>query len=126
MRKRKDKNPNNAATRKLAQEWAAMVEAHSLPLERGAKAKGVDTTALTVKAKPLLSRVTARTVENLGYQIQSVRMNGAATKSTPTPELAAAMKHVAGRTGAAYNKGGLQYLTDDELAEHRTGAHKRR
>lgn len=25
-----------------------------------------------------------------------------------------------------YSKGGIQYLTDDELKEQRTGAHKRR
>lgn len=53
-------------------------------------------------------------------------MSGAATKAVPTEDMQAAIHKVSSRVGMSYNKGGLQYLTDDELREQRTGAHKRR
>lgn len=119
----KAKQLNTAAKRALAAEWEALLAAHSKPLERGAKAKGVESKPLTkVRLSPQGSVRDTSTV----LKISSVPMKGAATLPSLSEDLRAARQNLAARVGMSYNKGGLQYLSDDELKEQRTGVHKRR
>lgn len=120
------KPKNIAASRQLQDDWDKLLASHSKPLEKGAKAKG---SAKKVKpSKELkLQFSTPRIVDNSNVKIRSVAMTGAATKvAGMSPDMQEAHRRVASRVGISYNKGGLQYLSDDEMKEQRTGSHKRR
>lgn len=123
MPKRTRKVPNTAASRALDAEWERLLATHAKPLERGAKAKGV-----TTKFSPAVVLSPAGGVRDTStsFSIQSVPMTGAATLPRVNEDMQQARTSLAARVGLSYNKGGLQYLSDDELKEQRTGSHKRR
>lgn len=120
---KKTKPANTAAKRALASDWQALVAAHSKPLERGAKAKGVKTVLL---APARLSPLPGARDTSTDLKVTSVPMKGAATLPSLSEDLYTARQNLAARVGMSYNKGGLQYLSDDEIKEQRTGVHKRR
>ena len=117
-RGRRKKQKPNAKQRELADSWAQLLAKHDRPLERGAKAKGITVVAASVEPDDDLAATKAKLVVGS-------RSMGVAVKPVVDP-LRAEKKALAARTGQAYNKGGIQYLSDDELKEQRTGAHKRR
>lgn len=116
-RKRKKQKPT-AAQRDLAAAEAKMWAAHSKPL-------GASRTVTVETYEPKTPVVSGPYIRPNSVPKPVAAPVGNATKTVRDP-LAAAKAGLAGRVGQAYNKGGLSYLTDDELAEQRTGAHKRR
>lgn len=106
-----------AKERELVAQWERLMKAHSKPLERGAKAKGVRIETRGKKPALAPTEVSKR-------PSRPVYM-GSATKPAVDP-LAEAKKQLMSRVGQAYNKGGLQLLTDAEIAEQKTGSHRRR
>jgi hypothetical protein len=120
MGKRKKQKPN-AEQRALAEAWDRLQARHSNPLELGSKAKGKLPGTKNVKGVPKAIPVFKRKNED----IPSLPMNGTAT--LPISDPAAAEKHaMKARAGVNYNKGGLQFLSDLDMAEQKTGVHKRR
>lgn len=117
---RKKRKPT-AAQRELAAAEARMLEAHSKPLTSGRKYGG----STVVEDKMSSPVVAGPYIRPASVPKPPPAPVGVATKVVCDP-LAAAKAGLASRVGQAYNKGGLSYLTDDELAEQRTGAHKRR
>lgn len=117
FRKSKPRKPN-ARERELAAEWDKMMAAHSKPLGKG---RGVQPSKITV-GSPV---VTAAAPRVASVKISASTPLGVAVVPVVDP-LHVAKRDLRGRVGQAYNKGGLQYLTDDELAEQKTGSHKRR
>ena len=122
-------NPN-AKQRQLDADWQAMLEKHAKPLERGAVSNGFVVKAKTNKQKRLEAReaaaaIVAKSTLRDSIRYPSLPMKGNATKPVVDP-LAEAKRGLATRIGQAYNKGGLQYLSDDEMAEQKTGVHRRR
>jgi len=101
----------------LEADWKKLMMKHAAPLERGAQAKGV---ILDVTAPPPPAPY-RRTNEH----VPSLPMFGNATSPVVDP-LQGAKHTLKSRVGVAFNKGGLQYLTDGDLAEQKTGAHRRR
>lgn len=116
FKKRKPRKPT-AEERELARNWEQVLAKHAKPLERGAKAKGIKNVKGVPKAVPDFKRQ--------GPDIPSVPMYGSATK--PIADPAAAEKHaMKARAGINYNKGGVQYLSDLDLEEQKSGTHRRR
>lgn len=66
----------------------------------------------------------ARRIEQTAT-VRSVPM-GAGGTAPYDRDLEEAKRLLAGRTGPLYNKGGYQYLTDDDLAQLKTGSLRRR
>lgn len=119
---RKKKRKPTEAERKLRAEWDRIVASHAKPLELGSKAKGKipGTSTRNMKCVPKVIPYHRETPD-----IPSLPMNGTAT--VPIIDPAAAEKHAMKRhAGIAFNKGGVMYLSDADLAEQRTGVHKRR
>lgn len=124
-RKRQKAKKPNAAQRALAAEWERIKAEHTTPLSKGAAANGI--------------KVKNKQVPVLFQPRFMLEEQAPPSKSLPEPlhdkktgvkplvdDLAAAKKALKGRVGPAFNKGGLQFLTDDELVEQRTGVHRRR
>ena len=109
-----------AAQRELQAEWEALQKRHSAPLEKGAKAKGIQVVQ-GVAINPRPSRFIRST-----ERANSLPMFGNATKALPSADMIEAKEKLKSRIGISYNKGGLMYLTDAELEEQKTGAHRRR
>lgn len=122
---KRSKRKSTKATRSLDADWEALLAKHTKPLEYGAKAKG--SSVKTVKVKPVwVAPSTTRDTTPGNLKVVSVPMTGAATLPNKPTDLQDAIHKVSSRVGISYNKGGLQYLSDAELQEQRTGAHKRR
>lgn len=66
-----------------------------------------------------------RVIDNSNVKINSVPM-GAGGTVPYDPSLEEAKAALAGRTGALYNKGGMQYISDDDMKQMMSGAHRRR
>lgn len=111
---------SNAQTRELDDAWENLKAAHAKPLERGCINRGTKAPKLNNKQKRAAKRAAAAEPT-----IPHSTSFGTATVPVNDP-LAEAKRNLASRVGQSFNKGGLQYLTDDEMAEQRTGAHKRR
>lgn len=111
----KRKPKPTAKQRELAAEWEKLCRKHARPLELGAQAKGI-----TLKAKPQ-----KQVVVHARPQAPAKFVKDTGTRSVVDP-LAVIKAALAPRIGQSYSKGGLQYLTDDEMNEQRTGAHRRR
>lgn len=112
------------AQQALADQWERVKAQHAKPLEQGAKGRGrlpgpgTKLVAAKAQAKP-------RPRLDAGPLVPSLPMAGVAT--VPTCDLLAPEKQaLKSRLGQSYNKGTVQYLTDDELAEQRSGSHRRR
>lgn len=119
---RRTRKKPDAKQRQLADDWEALKAKHSAPLERGHVNRGTTVPKLTNKQKRELRRQQqALVVEPLPHSTSF----GSATLPVVDP-LAGAKRELSARVGQSFSKGGLQYLTDDELAEQRTGVHKRR
>jgi hypothetical protein len=67
----------------------------------------------------------ARQVNTSHLSVRSLPM-GAGGTVPYDPTLEAAKAALAHRTGALYNKGGPQYMTDEDMKEFKTGALRRR
>jgi len=119
---KKKKRKPTAAERELAESWEKLKLQHAKPLERGSEARGkLAGTSQHKKQK----HEPAIPYKRLTPDIPSLPMTGAATK--PIADPAAAEKHaMKARAGIQFNKGGIQYLSDLDMAEQRTGVHKRR
>ena len=115
--RRKQSKPT-AEQRRLAAQWEAIKASHASPLERGAKSWGLK------KPKQVKEVEQIDLLVDLPVQ-KPMKDPGVATKPVidPLAEIKARLKS---RVGQAFNKGGLQYLTDDELEEQRSGSHRRR
>lgn len=107
--------------KELADSWAELMKKHSKPLERGAKAKGVS--ILAKKPKPV--RLDPSDGLSIG-PLPARYLIGSGTKPKEDQSLIDAKRNMAHRVGQSFNKGGLSYLTDDEMKEQTTGAHLRR
>lgn len=107
--------------RELAASWEELMKKHSKPLERGAKAKGVSILA----KKPKLVSLGPSGGVSTG-PLPARYLIGSGTKPKEDQSLIEAKRSMAHRVGQSFNKGGLSYLTDDELKEQTTGAHLRR
>lgn len=117
-RRVKRRKLNVAEQRDLALQWEKICASHARPLERGAQAKNVVVKPVKVKvSKAVKTKVVAPVHKPMALFV--------ATKPVVDP-LAQAKRDLAPRVGQAFNKGGLQYLSDDDMAEQKTGAHKRR
>jgi hypothetical protein len=104
---------------KLDAEWEALLKRHANPLQKGAKANGV-------KVARLLQPVVAPVEQPKERKKLPIPNNqNAGTKPIVDP-LASAKDQLKARVGQSFNKGGLSYLTDDELEEHKQGLHRRR
>jgi hypothetical protein len=125
-KKKQKRHKPKAIDRQLAADWIGLLAKHGAPLEKGAKScgslPGIGT--LSPDGRPLNLTCIAP-YKRFNKEIPSLPMQGVATKPS-VDILRDAKRQLAPRTGLGYNKGGLQYLTDDELAEQRTGVHKRR
>lgn len=123
-KKRKARKPN-ATERQLQADWERMMKQHAQPLVKGAIANGV-------KVKPKISKkeFTVLTVAERAAPKSKdlpIPLSQRQTGTVPVVDVLADAKHaLKARVGISFNKGGLQYLSDDELAEQRTGSHKRR
>jgi hypothetical protein len=106
--------------RELAASWEELMKKHSRPLEGGAKAKGVS--ILAKKPKPVRLDPSI----NPSGPLPARYVVGSGTKPNEDQSLIDAKRSIAHRVGQSFNKGGLSYLTDDELKEQTTGAHLRR
>ncbi len=107
-----------AQQRQLDAEWQKLLKSHSKPLERGHKAKGGGSIlVLPTESQSPFTRPTERP--------KSLGTFGAATVPVIDP-LKSAKDNLKSRTGQLYNKGGIQYLTDADMLEQKTGSHKRR
>jgi len=114
---RKKKRKPTAEEREQALKWEKLLAKHSKPLERGAQANGIKNVKGVPKAVPDFKRQNP--------DIPSLPMSGVATK--PISDPAAAEKHaMKARAGINYNKGGVQYLSDLDLKEQKSGTHRRR
>lgn len=111
----KRKPKPTAKQRELAAEWEKMCKKHARPLELGAQAKGI-----MLKPKPQ-----KQVVVHTRPQATSKFIKDTGTRSVIDP-LAVIKAALAPRIGQSYSKGGLQYLTDDEIQEQRKGSHLRR
>jgi len=126
-KKRRPRKPTEAE-RKLRAEWERIVASHAKPLEGGVKAKGKlpSVTGAKVLTKPSLTVKPVRVRPDDAALVPSLPMGiGAGTK--PAVDPIGAEKHaLKARLGQIYNKGAPQYLTDADLAEQKTGNHRRR
>ena len=122
--KKKKAGKPTAKQRELAAQWEATLAAHGRPLEKGKKVAG-SLPGAKAKADPIALPTQAKPHKRTNEVVPSLPMSGTATKPV-TDEAAQAKKEMRGRVGIAFNKGGLQYLTDSDLAEQKTGGHKRR
>jgi len=114
--KSKKRKPT-ARERELAKAWEKIKASHTKLLEKGAKANGL-------KQKP---KVVEKVLINTKPEIPplSLKSFGTATKPVIDP-LAGAKRELAPRVGPLYNKSGLHYLSDVELADQKKGTHRRR
>lgn len=110
-----------ASERSLEEEWEKLLARHSKPLERGAKAKGV-----RAKYQPVSATViVCGPRKQPKIELPSLPMKGPATKPAVDP-LAEAKRVLSSRVDLGYHKGGLQYLTDEDLKEREAGGNRRR
>ena len=118
--KRRKPTPNKKD--QLQADWEKLHAAHSKPLERGAKAKGVG----TISSVSAPNRAFRRTPDSLvGAASLNTTVN-ATTVKIEDAEMLRVKRELAARTGQAYNKGGIQLLTDLDMQEQRSGSHRRR
>ena len=118
---RKKKRKPTEAERKLRAEWDRIVASHAKPLESGSKAKGKLPGTKNAKGVPKAQPIFKRENE----VVPSLPMNGTAT--VPIVDPAAAEKHaMKARAGQVYPKGGLQYMTDSDIQDDKTGLLRRR
>jgi hypothetical protein len=128
FKKVKAKKPN-AKQRELDADWQRMIASHSKPLERGASVRGNLPDVKVKKRKKYKEPVTDFDPTPAPVvRVLPPPSNPWASASKPQDDatLRAAKDGLKHRIGQSFNKGGLQYLTDDELAEQVAGAHKRR
>lgn len=105
----------------LQSDWEKLIAKHSKPLERGAKAHGIVVTGS--------GSVVAATVPRPSSinSIPSLRTSEFCTTiPIESSELIQVKRNLSSRTGQAWNKGGVQYLTDLDIEEQKTGSHRRR
>jgi hypothetical protein len=120
---KKKKRKPTAEERELATSWEKLKLSHAKPLELGSQVKGKIPGTLVSKSKVRYQEPEPYKRKN--ENVPSLPMKGMATK--PIADPAAAEKHaMKAHAGVAYNKGGLVFLSDADLAEQRTGVHKRR
>lgn len=108
---------NDAKNRELKESWEKLLIESAKPLEQGAKAKGVVVDGIVQVKKPVVTVLQKR--------IPSLPMGAGGTKPVVDP-LGEAKDKLKSHIGMVYNKGGLQYLSDEDIAEQRSGTHKRR
>lgn len=124
--KRKKQKPKKltVAQQALADEWVRIVESHKKPLVKGAIANGVKIAKPAEAKIPVLLAIEPAPPKMKDLPIP---LNPKSVGTKPiTDELIEAKRNLAGRVGVSYNKGGIQYLTDDELKEQQSGSHRRR
>lgn len=117
----KPKTPNRAE--QLARDWEAMMAKHAKPLERGAIAKGVTSVPSAEVKLPVVTEPLIR--ETPVKPSRSMFLHANATTPHPNNDprlLLDATAHI----GQLYNKGGLQVLTPGDVAEQKSGSHRRR
>lgn len=68
----------------------------------------------------------ARQISNSGLNVRVNTPMGSGGTIPYDASLEAAKAGLAGRTGALYNKGGMAFISDADLAEMTTGSHRRR
>lgn len=123
--KRKKRKPS-AEEQKLRKEWERLLQTHSKPLEGGKKVRGS-----LPKAKPVGRQTQVLLQTPMAHprgpdpKLPSLPMGLGGTKMAIDP-LAGEKHALKTRVGQVFNKGGPQYLSDDDIAEQRTGSHKRR
>lgn len=105
---------------KLALDWEKILKKHARPLERGAKAKGVKKIKGPIISEPVLFRRETPKYKSLKSG------NVAVTKPITDPSMLEAVHQLRHRVGVAFNKGGLQYLTDSDLQDSKAGLLRRR
>ena len=123
--KRSKKGRPTAEQRALDAEWQRLKASHAKPLEKGAKANGRSDTKKTSTMCAVLQPTPFKRDTGM-RSIPSLPMTGNATKPIATKDLLEAHQALKGRVGQSFSKGGLQYLSDSELLEQRTGSHRRR
>ena len=123
FKKAKKRKPTEAE-RKLRDEWDRILQSHSKPLDQGLKARGKlpGTGAKTLVKPQYTSKLPEKSPDQ---KLPSLPMGYGGTKPAIDP-LAEAKQSVKARTGQVYNKGGVQYLTDEDLKEQKSGSHRRR
>ncbi len=118
----KHRKQTTSKAAQLQADWEKLLAAHSKPLERGAKAKSVG----TISSVSAPNRAFRRTSEQLvGAASLNTTVN-ATTVKIEDAEMLRVKRELAARTGQAYNKGGIQLLTDLDMQEQRSGSHRRR
>lgn len=101
------KTGKTAKQRQLEADWQALLVKHSKPLERGAISKGIKLVAPAVASTlPPVDKPRARFVNDTGTARQSAALPRA--------------------VGQLYNKGPIQFISEQDALEQRTGSHLRR
>lgn len=125
-RKRSYREPRNAYERELLASWQKIVSASQAPLERGAVAKGSAVVSAPDEPPARMSTSLRSGAYDASF-VGSLPMGKGGGGTVPAVDpLHEVKRELAGRTGQAYNKGGIQYLSDADLQEQRSGSHRRR
>lgn len=121
---KRTKPANTKANRELAAAWEKICASHQAPLVKGAKANGIKVKVTSKKRPP----VVVQEVETpIPTKTLPVPLSAKATGVLPVrDELAEAKAVLKARVGQVFNKGGLQYLTDSDLADGKAGLLRRR
>ena len=108
--------------RALESSWEKLLKRHSKPLEKGAKYNGLPYTEVVVTA-PMPYRRTSVLDNAPSLVLKDATFTFSKRDS---PSLQEAKQLLKTRVGQAYHKGGLQLLTNMDVEEQKTGAHRRR
>lgn len=112
----------------LAKEWQALQEKHAQYQPFSARNKNHRQPGRQVDLPGALSKKFGeppRTIENQGVRISSVRMGTGAATVRFDPSLEEAKRALRGRTGQLFNKGGMQFMTDQDLADLAKGTNRK-
>lgn len=113
------------ADKELAEQWERLVRSHQKPLEQGVKVRGrLPGPSMKALVKPQYTGQAQRPRPE-DPPAPSLPMGHGGTKPAIDP-IASEKRALKARVGQEFNKAGLTYLTDDVLAEQKTGNHRRR
>jgi hypothetical protein len=116
---------NKKKARELQESWQKLLERHSKPLERGAKAYGLSRVSgvenFLVTPKPFRRKSILESAPSL-----EMRGKGETFLKPEDESLREAKEKIKARVGQVYNKGGLQLLTNLDIEEQKEGSHRRR
>jgi hypothetical protein len=116
----------SAKEREAREGWERITNAHSGVTRYAGKYGGPTKTPRKFKPVTLSpQQVGGRVTTNPNVNIRSVPM-GAGGTVPYDPSLEEAKANLAWRAGQLYNKGGDQYMTDEDLKQMQTGALRRR